>query len=218
MLGSAKQLQPARPCTRNTDEALPNRSVGGRRLGGPAVGCSAAAPARSPTSQPTLPARQQHRHSEAAGASPCLLAPRGQDRARDILCPKRRREETEAFPDPEQRDTLALSPATGSASTTAPLHTTQLHCGNLFWSPQAPQQLLLVIRTTPGPRDNVLLLSTDKRPPTPQPLHIPRVSGWRDGAPGPSSATDPHCQLDPHAMPCPIPVPVPIRSTEPSWV
>lgn len=43
--GSANQLQPARPCTRNIDEALPNRSVQGRRLGGPAVGCSAAAPA-----------------------------------------------------------------------------------------------------------------------------------------------------------------------------
>lgn len=43
--GSANQLQPARPCTRNTDEALPKQSVRGRRLGGPAVGCSAAAPA-----------------------------------------------------------------------------------------------------------------------------------------------------------------------------
>lgn len=190
--GSAKQLQPVGHAPGILMRLCRTGASGGAgsvaRPWGAALQPPHAAPRHSPHCQRVSSTVTRRRRGPAPACRP--HGARTEPETSSAQRGGGRREE--AFPDSEQRDTSALSPATGSASTTAPLHTTQLHCGNLFWSPQAPQQLFLITQTTLAPRDNVLLLSTDKHPPTPQPLHIPRVSGWRDGAPGPSSATDPH--------------------------
>lgn len=110
--GSADQLQPARPRTRNTDEALPKqRASGGAASAARPWGAQRRSP-RSPASQPVLPhaAPSPAASTSAAGSvpqpslgeavvgtRPCLLASQGRDRA--VLCPNRRRaKETEAFP------------------------------------------------------------------------------------------------------------------------
>lgn len=110
--GSADQLQPAAPRTRNTDEALLKQGAsGGAGSAARPWGVQRHSP-RRPTSQPALPyaapspaasasaagsAARPSLGEAVVGAKPCLLAPQGRDRA--VLCPDRRKEkETEVFP------------------------------------------------------------------------------------------------------------------------
>lgn len=145
---------------------------------------------------PAAPRHSPHRQR----VSSTVTARRCRDRAKTPSAQQEEGEETEASPDPEHDRHVHAGSCHTLSTHHSPMPTTQPHHGNLFWSPQAPQQLLLVTHATLVPGDNVLLLCADTHTGTAQPCTSPAPGT----APGPSSAPDPRpCRVP--SLPCPVP-------------
>lgn len=108
-------------------------------------------------------------HTASASAAPSLPGTAGPGPSHRHLSPAGEGEQTEASPDPEHDRHVHTGSCHRLSIHHSTVPTTQPHCGSLFWSPQAPQQLLLVT-TPPWCQDTTssscVLTNT-------QPLHSP---------------------------------------------